>query len=259
MKYSLSLKAGYTGLSTADEIIVEYKDINAVPDICHKYPDASILITHIPTDCDEQKIRIASKSTKNQVTFVIPPFVEPIAKFKDYNYMFDTVCENLTQAYNLVNYGACRVVVGGCLIFNVKDIAKIPVPIMLNPTAHSEEKPFAFAYIPLAPYKPVLSGYIRPEDAKIYDGDNVYFYFDMGERDAAFAKVYRKGEWGGDISYLFPQLPSIEGRFIWDDFGIVRANCGQRCMFGACGYCEGVFRLANNINHNREFIKSQLD
>lgn len=95
----------------------------------------------------------------------------------------------------------------------------------------------------------VSGGWVRPEDVEAYEEyiDAFEFADCDKEREQALYRIYKFGEWPGELEILISDL-NYEGtnRMIDPEFSRRRMNCEQKCEeLGICRMCYHMLKLAN--------------
>jgi len=102
--------------------------------------------------------------------------------------------------------------------------------------------------------------FIRPEDVSIYATFVDVFELIADEtRQEVVYKIYKQEKWFGKIQELIPTFKGdLDSRYILDSFGVVRTQCGKRCLYkpGSCTICDRFSELAKTFETNKIVIRT---
>lgn len=237
MKYCVNVLQPPRILREADEIWVELKSWEAAYDIKHDYPEAQIII-YVPKyaqlidipykDLVELNAIVEFEST--QATSLINECLN-----HDVRYFFKQPVCTWYQLKSIMKWNICAMRIGAPLFFElpaVKEEIGDGVEIRMCPNYIKEDK-----------YADGLhNAWIRPEDAHLYEGIISVFDFSQGPLGSAAArmKIYKEGNWPGNLALLIDNLNiHVDNRIVPPEFGPSRLNCRQRCMCPTNGiHCD---------------------
>ena len=249
MKYCVNVLQPPRILSQADEIKVELKSWEAAYDIKHDYPDVKIIIS-IPKYA--QLIDVPYKDLQEldaTVEFDSASNMSLINECVNHNvkYYFRTPIKTWYELNSVLNsvlkMNLSAIVIGAPLFFDlpkVKEfIDKDHIDIRFCPN-YIEKNAFSDG---------LHNAWIRPEDAKLYEGIITTFDFSAGPLGPAAAslKIYKEGTWPGNLALVIEGLNiHIDNRIVPEDFGKSRLKCRQRCMDPnsiPCHLCDRAIEL----------------
>lgn len=247
MKVCLNSRVSNQYLEKADEIKVLYRDIKSLFDIIDKYPNKTIIL-ELPFYAEEEKInweelKIANKLLKgNLIICCFSLKIAQLAKSFQIKFYFGFQINSYYQLQSIKNLGVCYVRLGEELFFDIKNAAKIGVPIRLFPT---------LAYIDGFPRKDGVCGmWIRPEDLHFYEeyADIIEFEDAKPTKEQALYRIYmEQKKWPGDLGLIITNLNYIGlNRLILPEVTEKRLTCRQACQrTSTCKLCYRALDLAN--------------
>lgn len=100
----------------------------------------------------------------------------------------------------------------------------------------------------------LLKFFIRPDDIPVYEQfvDVFELVTDETRQDTIF-KIYKQHKWFGDLNEIIPTFKnSLNSRFLLNDFGVFRAQCGKKCLYkpNSCNICSRLVELAYTFERN---------
>ena len=260
MKFCLSGRQSITLLKKADEIKIEQRDYQALPEYMEKYPNKTLILelnNELPERFKWETIKnykeaydgtiCIAASNKEQMT---------LCKLFEIDFYYKYQIYTFFELNALKQYGVSYVLIGAPLIFNLKNVAKYGIPIRAIPN---------IAYEPYLDHQgdSIYGQWIRPEDIDKYGQyiDVFEFYAPkLPEKEAVLYRVYAEQKnWPGNLNLLIDFLGfDYENKLIYDEenFAIRRMNCNQKCLSGkTCHYCQDQFRTKEIVKkyiQNRE-------
>ena len=245
MKYCLSARQSKEYLEKADEILVEWRDNDAILDILEINPKASIVL-RIPLDVNltsEEWDRVAQYYIMTQKRFKVMLSTINVSECRKRNIPFFLNHPVYTgwEANALIFMGVSSIYIAGQLAHQLDFVKTLPVEIRI--LVNSATAPFG--------YKPLMGGWIRPEDIeKVSDAIDVceFTYRDRRDEQALYRVYAEKHEWAGELYMIIKDIEdkTIMNRMIPPEFQERRNNCGMRCQSGGhCHLCETITYLAN--------------
>lgn len=247
MKYCVSGRQGRAVLAKADEIEMEYKDRERLLDYTTQFNDKAFIVK-IP------------KEEENIDWLVLKALAEKFSDF--YIALGDLNRVNELKTYGLKYYWSYPIVtweeldaivelepdylfLGAPLSFSLEKVKiryNIPIRLCVN-----------LAYNAYIPRKNGITGsWIRPEDIEVYEQwvDSIVFSTDDLGKESTLLDIYKFNKvWPGNLNLLITNLNyNIDNRAIPEEFGKIRANCGQRCKEKQnCHFCDIAFDFATDI------------
>ena len=259
MKYSLSSRQTAEYLRKADEIKVQWRDRNIIPDLFEKYPEAKVNLVRYYQDAEEEIDwkQIDTFNVLGRGNFIIGLTIsEELLEAQKRGYIFHYLYEVRTfQELNaIMRLGVCRIRLGAPLFFQM-DKVKQNCGLPIVTTANLAYSDFSFGA------KDGVTGtWIRPEDVNIYDQyiDTIEFVGNKTQEQALFRIYAEQGAWSGELGLVVQDLNyPCTNRMIPPDLATARLNCGQRCQeTGRCHLCYRYMDLANPDKLSR-YLASQ--
>lgn len=247
MKYCLSGRQDIVYLKKADEIRIEYRDRNAIPDYAEKYPEVNLVLEVRPTDApinfsDLKELYVLAHE---RLTICIPDITSFVAiELRNAGIPFFWGY-TITTAYDLraaKALGVCQARIGAPLFFQQDVIKKIGLPTRVVADVADEgyfNRPDG-----------VVGAWIRPEDVHYYEDTVEVIEFskcDKAHEQALFRIYAEQHNWPGKITMLIQNIgKECDNRMLPPKFAEMRLNCGQRCQNdSSCQICYHLFTLAD--------------
>ena len=243
MKVSLRNRIGEQYLKKADEIKLDYRDINSLPDLYEKFPDKEFLLVLWFEEIDWEKIKEMYILSKGKLSISLSDWrdarkVEEIGM----DYMFN-FCATTAYSFNSIieNFNVKYIKVSAPLFFDMNFLKPYANKIRLMPNISITD----------LPQKNGAHGsWIRPEDLDLYEEYCAMIEFE-GVRTSAEEALYRiyfeQKSWPGELNMIINNLnyPGIN-RMLHRDLTEIRLNCKQVCEInGSCSLCERSLLLAD--------------
>ena len=257
MKFSVSSRQTSEYLQKADEIKVQWRDRNIIPDLFDKYPNATINLVRHFQDSDEEIDwkQIGTFNILSQGKLILglsKPDEIAIAKEKGYAFHYLAALRTFQELRDVLATGVCRVRLGAPLFFQldkVKTICNVPIAAIANMASNDS----------LFERKDGVTGiWIRPEDVPTYEPYiEILEFIGNQKQEQALYRIYAEQHaWSGELGMLIQDLNyPCTNRMIPSDLAEARLNCRQRCQeFGNCHLCYRYMDLANP-----EKIRNYLD
>ena len=248
MKFSLHVRnvsADY--LAKAEEIVIEYRDREIIPEYAEKYPDAQ-LVLDVPTDTrwNFNEIKEYFILSKNKLTICLPDMWDenlPLLIKNQIPFFWSYTIKTFWELHAMINIGASQVRIGAPLFFQCDKLKSFNIEKRICPNIAHE------GYLPGV--DGIVGSWIRPEDLCEYEEvfDTVEFA-DCGQnhKEEALYRIYAEQKvWPSQLNMIISNIDSeAYNRMIRNEFIIARKNCGQRCLSGgACRICHRALHLAN--------------
>ena len=161
-------------------------------------------------------------------------------------FFFTYAARTFADVAYLKNLGACRVCIDAPLTFQLDKLRERKKKYNVMFCANHQNI--------IHHINPICSWWIRPEDIKYYEDiiDYIILTAETREQEETLYRIYAHDhEWQGKVRYIIPDLSpagdQVDNQMIPQDFGVARANCGQKCLYAenSCGICKKSFILAN--------------
>ena len=164
--------------------------------------------------------------------------------YQDFNYFWTFQATTWFDVRSLMQVGVSELVISGALMFDLNQLAKLNIPLraIVNNCAPNGI--------------PVASGckgpFVRPEDIEYYSRFLSTCIFDTTdlEKEAALLDIYLKQCWPGNLNLIISNLNlDVDNRGLPEDFGPMRAVCGQKCMrLSHCRLCENAMWFSRIVD-----------
>lgn len=247
MKYSLSSRQTAEYLEKADEICVQWRDRNIIPDLFDKYPKANVVLKRYYSDCENpvnwEDIRMYNILGQGRFILGLSLMDEiNLAKEHGYRFFYLAPVRTFQELTELKKLGVCYVELGAPLFFQMDKVRAHGVPV--RAVANSAHHDSFFKHT-----DGVNGLWIRPEDVEQYDPyvSVIEFVGNQKQEQALFRIYAEQHKWSGDINMIIQDMNyPATNRMIPPELATSRLNCGQRCIEnGRCHICYRLFDLAN--------------
>lgn len=247
MNYIVSARQPYNVRKKAQELLLEYVDIDGFYDLVKDHPNAKYVVRIRRSD--EENLDLEKlKAMAAQATIVLSlDNVYNTGIYQDFNYFWTFQATTWFEVRSLVRLGVSELVVGGALMFDLNELTKFDLPLraIVNNCAPNG--------------LPVTIGcqgpFVRPEDIKYYEKFLITCIFDTLdlEREAALLDIYLKQSWPGNLNLIISNLNlDVDNRGLPQDFGSMRAVCGQKCMRTSnCHLCENAMWFSRIVDKSK--------
>ena len=245
MKYCLRSRLGTRYLAKADEIRVDFRDIESIPDVYHRYKKPIIFFPALGDEEYDWKKLMNFDNICEHNLIISCPSIQEVYAAKEHGLRFFLAAE-ANSAWDLramVELGCEYAYVGIPLFFNLPSVEDIPIALRAIPTISYNHK---------LPHSSGICGqWIRPEDVEDYEEyiDVLEFEFCDVQREQTLFKVYTEDQqWATRLDILVEDLgsPAIN-RLINPQLVNARLTCKHRCQTdGSCHMCETAMRTASS-------------
>lgn len=249
MKFSMSSRQSAEYLQKADEIKVQWRDRNIIPDLFEKYPNATVNLTRYFQDSVDNEIDWSQINTFHilgQGKFILGltmtnEMIE--AKARQYSFYYLTAVRTFQELNDVASFGVCRVRLGAPLFFQMNKVRRVyQGPIYAVANMASNDSVFE--------HKEGVCGlWIRPEDVPTYEPyiDVIEFIGNKSQEQALYRIYAEQHKWSGQLNMLVQDLNyPCTNRMIPPTLAETRLNCGHRCQEGgSCRICYRMMDLAN--------------
>lgn len=257
MNYCLRSRLSPRYLAQADEIKVDYRDHETIPDLAHRYTKATIVLFppipyHKLSPEEWNQIVLYNQLCNNNFIINCGSIADAYeAKQRSLRFMLDAYINTEWDLRGMINLGAEYAYVGIPFFFNMPKIEDLPeIKLRAVPTVSYQTG------LPHNPEEGVYGKWIRPEDIELYEDYITTIEFEqcLVPREETLFKVYKSGEWSTRLDVLIEDLGSSAlNRAIDPDLIERRINCGQRCMRfptdrRTCHACSTALKLAEEDN-----------
>ena len=255
MKYCVAGRQSYSVLKKADEVKVQYRDIDRILDFIEKIPDKTVIL-EIPKDSqlDYSKIQLYNE----KLNFVLAiENLSLIGELKNNNikWYWSYPITTYYELNSILDHMPEYVLLGPPLCFDLEKISrKTNVEIRL--IANTAD----VGYLPRE--NGIYGPWIRPEDVKEYGKyvSTLEFLEPDLTKEATLLHIYKDNEmWPGNLNLLLTGFGiNVDNRALPDDIGEIRTKCGQRCMSrGTCNYCHTAILFAEALRKKHEELNNK--
>ena len=260
MKFSMSSRQTAEYLQKADEIKVQWRDRNIIPDLFEKYPNATINLTRYFQDSQDEidwkQISTYNILSKGKFILGLTMMNEMIeARANNYKFYYLSAIRTFQELNEVVDFGVCRIRLGAPLFFQLDKVRKIySGPIYAIANMASNDSIFGST-------DGVCGLWIRPEDISTYEPyiELIEFIGNQKQEQALYRIYAEQHTWSGELGLLVQDLNyPCTNRMIPPTLAETRLTCGQRCQEnGRCHLCHRMFDLANpdKIRNYLETVK----
>ena len=244
MKFCLNARQTNSYLEKADEIKVDFKDRNSIPELTEKYPGKIIiLMQYVDDELNGDDLATWKILTKDHFMVCLSnlAYVEDMKRLEiPWYWGFPVSSYYVLRA--LKELGACYVRLDAPLFFDLPNVKKLGVPIRMVPNIAYNDG--------IERVDGVCGTWVRPEDIDAYAEyvDAVEFEDCDQKKEQAMYRIYAEDKsWPSDLGLLITNLNHAgTNRMIGSDYSLRRINCGQRCQEGnGCTICYRLLYLAN--------------
>lgn len=261
MKYCVPYWADFRYFDVVDEIILKYSDHNEniVTFVTEHYKDTQRIVVDITSKIVEieNTIPILKKLQQEHKNIVVKTSIKAYDELReaDIPYFFMEFCKTDEEVYSFIKRGVIDVYIVSNLAFNLKEIGgychmkDINVRVIPNMAQYSQN---CKEQIPAA-----CRFFIRPEDIEVYEPYvDICEFIAPGDRLSVLFKVYKSGQWLGDLNQLIIGLDeSINNTGLVPYFGPERLKCRHRCMQERCFLCSEMVKVADQFNKSGVELK----
>ncbi len=262
MRFAVSCRQPLKVRNKAQEITVDYKDINFIDNYIEN-PEEHWITLFLDSSVPDWDVLGMYNEKLNEKFMVGLQFghLNDINELKSRNIKFFLNCPiyNYYDLNILKNLGVAQVIVGPPLLFEVDNIE---VPLRLYP-----DSGMSGFWGTLADYR--IAPWIRPEALHLYElyTDTCDFFevHDM-TRQAALLDIYQKGVWNDNLQFVIKELKEpVWGQHLPIGFDKNRLNCKQICQRkpGVCRSCyrgiEMAKLLKEKVDEQREATRKTAD
>lgn len=254
MKFCLNSRQTAEYLQKADEIKVEYRDIDSIFDLIEKYNKTIILDCFNIKDINWKKVEQYNKLAKNNFIICVGSIEQmrvahtlgikrylgfPISSFYELNCL-----EIFDPEYILLDTE---------LFFRMSIVKRFGKKIRVIPNlAYNDNLPHGNG---------IFGTWIRPEDLESIYGEYIdaveFADCDQSKEQALFRIYAEQKEWRQPLKLIVTNLDADGvNRLISSEVSEKRLNCEHKCQQkGSCRICERAFLLAN-VDAVKEYIDS---
>ena len=248
MNFCISVRHQDQVRKKADELMIDYIDINILYDLIEQYPKKKYVV-RIPRgeEINWQELKIFS--TKCKLVLAIEDLhMAKECKKRLLDFFWAYPITSYYELQGVLKLGVKEVLLGAPLYFDLtmKELKDVKVRLVANLCYED--------YIPRA--DGIQGTYVRPEDVDRYEEyvDTLEFRTDGLTQEATLLDIYKRREWGGNLNILLTNLGcDVDNRAIPDEFAPARIQCRQNCMrTGTCHFCETAIKFSKTLVKNKK-------
>ena len=252
MKFSISNRQPKELREKADEIKMDYRDIDTLVDLMDENITKKLVIVVSPDDkVDYDKLAIYAKGLN--ITIAVPDLLVG-QEYKTRGIPFYWIYP-ITSYYELnsvLEAGASEVLLNAPLYFDLPQVKKIVSKY--NAEVRLIANKCCYNYLMRA--DGVCGTYVRPEDVGAYEPyvDTLEFAAEKPSEEAVLFEVYAiKKAWPGNLNLLLSNLNcQVDNRSIPEEFAAARIQCRQDCMRrNNCDFCNTVMRFGKALSAHK--------
>ena len=245
MKYCVSARQPKDVLAKADEIRFDYKDRKGLYNLIEEFPKKRYII-NIPRNTEIDWQELVMFAAKVDLTLALENMrMAKICRELKLPFYWGYPITSFYELQGIVFLGACELLLGAPLYFDLAEVKKKGLPIRLVANLCFD------GYIPRP--NGVCGTYVRPEDVPAYEPyvDTLEFETDDIKKEAILLKVYQEDKnWPGNLNLLLTNLGEhVDNRAIPEQFGSARIQCRQNCQRGgSCKLCFTAIQLSQALD-----------
>ena len=268
MKYAVCYNKNFKYFKDVDEVIFTWRGteqiIDFIPSILKPEQKAIINISeweqgiqiqeYIPF---LQKLKQEHSDILVQINFFLQKDYIPFLQAVDIPFMFADYCKNLDTFVAMRDMGAADIYVVNELGFKLESLNYIKGKMRIRVLPDVPQVERGCTELPY-----ITRFFIRPEDTKLYE--NIVDVFEIYRNDDNMSTVYRiykEQYWLGPLDKLLYGFrdKGINNDTIAPHFGLMRLDCGKKCVFGRCSICPNVASLAGQFDEAELTIRREKE
>ena len=264
MKYMQSCRQTLVQLSQADEIKMDYKDIDRIRDfVTDTWTCTADVIIYITKEEQETVDWAMLQSYHKVIPIVIAledTFFAQIVQAKGFKWFWSYPISTFWELRGILDLGACQVLIDAPIFFEMPTVYEWCKEYKAEIRCIANQ-----CYNKYMPRKDGIYGtYIRPEDIPYYEPfvSHIEFITDTLTQERAYIRIYKNQKiWPGNLNTLLRDFGvDVDNKGFETTFGKRRLTCRQRCQStGRCRYCRTQVELINAIVNNMDWLKEQLN
>ena len=251
MRFCVNGRQPHSVLRKADEFKFSYKDKERIFDIIDVYNEKTIILEAF----DEEDWKVWQLYDEKFAEFYIAlGNLKRAQEFNEHNikWYWPYPVTSFYELSMIISLNPSYILLGPPLSFDLDEVVKNTKDIPLRMVANVARPD----YIPKNEMRGIRGQWIRPEDITAYEEYIRCLEFDECQslkEESTLLEVYQKRYWPGNLNLLIKKLDfNIDNRLISEDFGEIRANCGQRCWNkNRCHLCESILMFASKIREEK--------
>lgn len=237
-------------LKKADEIRIDFKDKEILYKYMEELPDKTYIL-EIPGDLefiDWNELKMFSEKVDLILSFERIRMCLECKKLK-IKFMWAYEICSFYELCGLVSIGVSRLKLGAPLYFDLPQVRKNNIPIMLTANMCFD------LYIPRQ--NGIYGTYIRPEDVPAYEKYVESIDFDTAslEKEETLLKIYKEDkQWPGNLNLILTNFGvNVDNRAIPEQFGEARTQCRQVCQRGGrCRLCYTAMNFSQTLDKAKD-------
>lgn len=257
--FCLSYYPSQTYLQEADEFKIKYRQADrTLQEFLKHYQDKSIVIDVRDSleDIDVQLFKGLYEKYKNFkliIDFFNKDHLQKVQE-NEIPFFFANFITTIDQLHGLMQYHPTDMYICEELGFFLDKVSAILHANNIKVRAFPNICQSSFPDTPS-----LKTFFIRPDDIIIYSNYiDVFELVSDQEKQRVLFKIYKQGKWIGKISEIIPSFKGeFDSKYVMDSFGVVRTQCGKRCMYksGSCNICDRFLDVADTFEKNDIVIR----
>jgi len=258
MRYAINFYKNCSILNEVDEIIIKYssnKDLELINYATNKIKQEQRLVVEIVDNNtiniqDNLEIFLKTYECHPNLTFMIPLDYNFYNVFKENKLplFFNISTTTIGGVYSQIMAGVSDIFLTAELCFSLKNISEICHKYNINIRTFAN---IAQSTSFIKDQNGLRQFFIRPEDLSDYENyiDIIQFAGDISKQETYY-NIYKKDKvWNGYINDIIIDLnePDIKNNCLLPDFGKQRINCGKKCVFEKCSFCDINKNIGNQL------------
>lgn len=248
-------------LRQADEIKVQYKDIDYLFNLIENYPSKRLVVEIGPAEEVEDStwdlLAAHNEKIKNNLYICLYTY-DHVKKCRErkLKYYYGTPADTMYKLRAFKDIGCSFAIVEAPLAFDLDSAKSMKMKLRMIPN---------MAITDNLPRKNGLHGaWVRPEDIGAYEEyiDTFEFRSRDAQQERGYFAIYKDGFWNDDLNLLITGLNVSVPNYVINSEQIVpkRLRCKQRCELNdLCRACDTYFTFVNKAkeyeDRRQEIIK----
>lgn len=261
MKYMMSCRQTLVQLHNADEIRMDYKDLDRIRDFVTEDwtcpADIVIYITKEEQETVDWEILKSYQEILSITIAIEDTYYSPTVIKNGFKWFWSYPISTFWELQGVLDLGVSQVLIDAPIFFELPTVfewckeKQVEIRVIANQVYNK--------YMLRNPLKAICGVFIRPEDIPYYEPyiQHIEFESDGLKQERTFIKIYKHDQvWPGSLQLLFPKIGyDVINSAFEPGFGRRRLSCRQRCQStGRCRYCQIQARLLKAVEENIDLL-----